>query len=320
MNHFEAMQEAARRAKETGEDIDIWFDADSQALDWRDRYMACRYIDRPAHGHLSCTAHPHGTFSRPSKPDRTQPPRVDATDEAPSRSRRPPRAQAIEHADELPFLDEPNTGSPAVARFAQNCAVLLTRMDAPHVWKFAGVEDDLYDKPSVLQDEDGFEINLKYSTRSKRLIADADFGLLIRHRGRDDSHCHATYDPLRPARQVVADILRRVIEPGRILHARYAAEEQRQKTKIAHAGEMLDQVVTASRGNFEASRNNNSYGNDDFHFYLTPSYSELHINGRISTWSNSITLERVELPLEIMLKLAALIADAIERAGPQDKG
>lgn len=318
MNIQQAMIEVARRARASNEAIDIWFDADSQALDWRERYTVCRYIDRPAHGRLVGTMQPDGAYSTPEKPGRAQEARPGAAAETPPRSRRPPRAQDADRTDELPFLDEPNIGSPAVARFAQNCAVLLSRLDAPHVWKFAGIEDDLYEKPSVLQDEDGFKINLKYSEHSKRLIAEVDFGLLCRHRGRDDDHCRATYGPLRPARQIVGDIMRRVIAPGRALRARYFAEEQRQKAKIAHAGEMLDQIVAASRGNFEASRNNNSYGSDDLHFYLTPSHSELHINGRISTWSNSITLERAELPLEIMLKLAGLIADAIEGRGSQD--
>lgn len=309
MNIQQAMIEVARRARATNEAIDIWFNADDPALDWRDRYIVCRYIDRPAHGRQVGTMQPDGAYSTPEKPGRARAARP-----------KPASSPAIEHADELPFADEPNIGSPAVRRLAQNCAVLLTRIDAPHVWQFAGIEDELFEKPSVLQDEAGFKISLKYSERSKRLIADADFGLLCRHRGRDDDHCHATYDPLRPARRIAADIMRRVIEPGRALHARYFAEEKRQQAKIAHAGEMLDQVIAASRGNFTASRNNNSYGSDDLHFYLTPSHSELHINGRISTWSNSITLERVELPLEIMLKLAGLIADAIERDGPQDKG
>lgn len=76
MNFKAAMDEASRRAVANHEAIDVWFNANSQALDWRDRYMACRSIDRPAHGRLACTAQPDGTFITHSQAGRAwrQPP------------------------------------------------------------------------------------------------------------------------------------------------------------------------------------------------------------------------------------------------------
>ena len=302
MNFKAAMDEASRRAVANNEAIDVWFNADSQALDWRDRYLACRSIDRPAHGRLACTAQPDGTFITHSQTGRA----LEARPPATPRRREPKPDAPVIH-------DEPYTDFQAVSRLALRVADLLnTALDADHVWHYAGIQAEHYSKPSGLHDENGFAIDLMYLERDKRVVVSAGFAHdLYRHRRRDDDPCRATYSPTRPARAIAADVLRRVIEPGRVLYARYLKEEDERQRRISQAIATTEQIVAASRGHIEQSRNDDPHSGEDLHLYLNRSHG-LYLTGRVSTHSSGIMLERVELPLPVMLRLAAIIADDLD--------
>lgn len=309
MNFAEAMQEAARRARATNEQIDVWFNADSATTDWRERYVACRYIDRPAHGRQACTANPDGTFITATQENG----RAEKARPVPSARTlgAAPRQQADFFAGTtVPYIDEPYTDYQAVSRLAQHCATVLTRLDAPHVWNWIGIEAEWHDKPSTLQDENGFKLELRYSTSEKRVKAGPDFGdLSRRHRRRDDDPCTATYSPTRPARIIAADVLRRVIQPARLLHVVYVAEEEKRQAKVKRAHEIQDQIIAASQGAFEPSRND---GPDDADLHLYLNRGSVSCHGSISLWSNSVTLERLCLPVDLMLRLAAMIGEHVE--------
>ena len=62
MTADKAIAEAKRRSQAGQECIDVWFDADLFTPDWRNRYIVCRHIDRPAHGRQIGTAYNAATF------------------------------------------------------------------------------------------------------------------------------------------------------------------------------------------------------------------------------------------------------------------
>ena len=149
-----------------------------------------------------------------------------------------------------------------------------------------------------------------YLERDKRVAVSADFAHdLSRHRRRDDDPCTATYSPTRPARILAADVLRRVIQPARLLHVVYVAEEEKRLAKVKRAHEIQDQIIAASQGAFEPSRND---GPDDADLHLYLNRRSVSCHGSISLWSNSVTLERLCLPVDLMLRLAAMIGEHVE--------
>lgn len=304
MNVQAAMQAASRRAAAEGLAIDVWFDADSPALDWRDRYLACRYIDRPAHGRHVCTANPDGQFITV-----TQEADPVAPSPQPARPRRPVAPAPPE---------EPYTNPDPVARLAQRLIDLFPAVDPSRVWTFDGIEDQFWNRPSLLHDDTGFKLSVKYSEHDRRVIVEADYGPLSRHRHRADDPARATYSPTRSARAMAADIVRRVIVPGRQLYARYQAEEAQHQARLKHAAETAASIVAASRGYIELpDRGQHLQHAEDQHLYLNHSRRGLYLTGRVSAYSGSVTLERVELPLEILLLLAAAIADYVDRHPPE---
>ena len=135
---------------------------------------------------------------------------------------------------------------------------------------------------------------------------------LQRHKRRDDDSCRATYSPGRTARAIAADVLRRVVAPGRPLYCRLLTEADERLAKINRTIQIAQQIVTASRGYIEQSSRADPYTGDDLQIYLSRSLACLHHTVHISTYSNSITLERVELPLPVMLQLVDLITRPLE--------
>jgi hypothetical protein len=69
MNIAEAIGEATKRARRTKTNIEVYFNADHPALDYRNRYIACRHLQRPAHGRHVCTVKPSGLVFTPGQDD-----------------------------------------------------------------------------------------------------------------------------------------------------------------------------------------------------------------------------------------------------------
>jgi len=173
------------------------------------------------------------------------------------------------------------------------------------LWHYAGIQDDHYSKPSGLHDENGFAIDLMYLERDKRVVVSADFAhALNRHRRRDDDSCRATYSPGRTAqrhrRRRFAPRDRAWPRPVRALSQRGGrTPAQDQPRPVA----TTEQIVAASRGHIEQSANDDPHSGEESASLSQP-LARLYLTGRVSTYSSGIMLERVELPLPIMLRLA----------------